>query len=201
MAPIPAPRAPHQRPGVVRRVGVDLVHVGEVRAALKEYGERYLARCFTAGEIAECVRPGGISAEGLAARFAAKEAALKALEPIEGDGPVPDFRAIEVRSGRSGAWAVLLGGAAATLAARRGVEELSCSVAGAGDYAAAIVFAGMGEPVAQPGKERVGVTPARTNRAGGEPLVRAPASEPLDSQRAAGSEERTDARKGSSQYG
>jgi holo-[acyl-carrier protein] synthase len=58
-------------------VGVDLAEVVRIRAAVRRWGERFLARHFTAAEIAYCMtkaRP----AESLAARFAAKEAFAKA---------------------------------------------------------------------------------------------------------------------------
>lgn len=127
-------------PEGVLRVGVDLVRVAEVREALARYGARYLTRCYSAAEIAWCQASTGMSAERLAARFAAKEAALKVLEPSEGDGPVPDFRAIEVIRRRSGACALRLDGAAAVLARRRGIAALACSLAHEGEYAAAVVL-------------------------------------------------------------
>jgi len=56
-------------------VGVDIIHIPRVAAAIERYGERFLRRVFTAQELAYC---NGRAPE-LAARFAAKEAASKAL--------------------------------------------------------------------------------------------------------------------------
>jgi holo-[acyl-carrier protein] synthase len=55
--------------------GVDLVEIARIRDAIDRHGERFIARIFTEAEKREC---GGRTAS-LAARFAAKEAAAKAL--------------------------------------------------------------------------------------------------------------------------
>ena len=64
-------------------------------------------------------RPDASSAERFAARFAAKEAALKALRP---DTTAIDWRSIEVRRHASGWCDVVLHGEAAALAARQGID-------------------------------------------------------------------------------
>ena len=60
--------------------GVDLAEVDRVQAALEDprIGRRFRDRVFTAGEIAYCRRKRD-AASSFAARFAAKEAAMKAL--------------------------------------------------------------------------------------------------------------------------
>lgn len=58
--------------------GVDLVEVARIGAMLDEHGERFLERCFTPGE-REYAKDSKRYVEHLAARFAAKEAAMKAL--------------------------------------------------------------------------------------------------------------------------
>ena len=55
--------------------GIDLIEIDRMRHALRCYPERFLRRVFTAREVAQC--EGRV--ESLAARFAAKEAAAKAL--------------------------------------------------------------------------------------------------------------------------
>lgn len=127
-----------QAPGGIR-VGVDLVLVAEVRAALARHGTRYACRLFSEAEIECCRAPAGLSAERLAARFAAKEAAMKVLEPIEAEGLVPDLRSIEVRRRPSGACELALHDEAAALAERRGIAGLALSVVHEGEYAAAVV--------------------------------------------------------------
>ena len=79
-------------------VGLDVVSVSEVSAALDRFGDRYVDRVFTAREAAYC-RASAATAERLAVRFAAKEAAVKALQP---ERRWTDWRAIEVKRDRSG---------------------------------------------------------------------------------------------------
>jgi holo-[acyl-carrier protein] synthase len=58
--------------------GVDIAEVGRIKAAVERFGERFLRRVFTAAEVRYCMgKPN--SAERLAARFAAKEAGMKAI--------------------------------------------------------------------------------------------------------------------------
>jgi len=59
-------------------LGIDATEIARVAAAIERYGERFLARVFTEGEIEYCRRR-RTSASSFAARFAAKEAAMKAL--------------------------------------------------------------------------------------------------------------------------
>jgi holo-[acyl-carrier protein] synthase len=58
--------------------GVDIAEVGRIKAAVERFGERFLRRVFTPAEVRYCTgKPN--SAERLAARFAAKEAGMKAI--------------------------------------------------------------------------------------------------------------------------
>jgi holo-[acyl-carrier protein] synthase len=59
-------------------IGIDLIEISRIEAALARYGERFLHRVFTPDEIAYARRKHH-PAPHLAGRFAAKEAALKAL--------------------------------------------------------------------------------------------------------------------------
>ena len=59
-------------------VGIDLVRVSRVEESLAQFGERFLRRVFTDGEIAYCLRRRN-PAPHLAGRFAAKEAGMKAI--------------------------------------------------------------------------------------------------------------------------
>ncbi|MCL4831991.1 MAG: holo-ACP synthase [Caldilineaceae bacterium] len=58
------------------RTGVDLLEIERMRQAIDRHGEHFLRRVFTPGELAHCAG----RVESLAARFAAKEAAAKALQ-------------------------------------------------------------------------------------------------------------------------
>jgi len=62
----------------IRGIGVDVVQVGRILEALGRFGERMERRLFTGGELAYC-RSFQDPLPHLAARFAAKEAASKAL--------------------------------------------------------------------------------------------------------------------------
>ncbi len=58
--------------------GVDIAEVPRIQAALERFGDRFLARVFTPDEVRYCIgKPN--TAERLAARFAAKEAGMKAI--------------------------------------------------------------------------------------------------------------------------
>jgi holo-[acyl-carrier protein] synthase len=125
------------------RVGVDLTAVGDVRTALGVHGERYLQRVFTPHELDCCRIPSGWSTESLAARFAAKEATIKVLQP---GGHQPDWNCMEVRRQPDGSCAMSLSGTAARMAETAGITSLSLSLTHEGDYAAAVVFALCGSP-------------------------------------------------------
>jgi len=59
-------------------LGIDATDIPRIASAFERYGERFLRRVFTEGEIAYCTRRRD-PAPHLAGRFAAKEAAMKAL--------------------------------------------------------------------------------------------------------------------------
>jgi len=109
---------------VIRGVGSDLVEVSRIARALERHGERFLRRVFTP---AEAWGAGGIlPAESLAARFAAKEAVLKAL----GTGWAWGARwtDVEVLGGRGGPPAARLHGAAHQRALALGVRWVHLSL-------------------------------------------------------------------------
>jgi holo-[acyl-carrier protein] synthase len=58
--------------------GTDLIEIARIRGSIARFGPRFLERVFTPGEIAFCERKKN-AAESYAGRFAAKEAAAKAL--------------------------------------------------------------------------------------------------------------------------
>jgi holo-[acyl-carrier protein] synthase len=116
------------------RVGIDLVSPEEVRDAIRRHGRRYLTRIYTDEELLDC----GTDARALAGRFAAKEATIKALGE---DGAAIPWRSISVRRAPDGALSLGLTGAAAAVAERRGVANLSLSLAHRRSLAAAIVLA------------------------------------------------------------
>jgi len=78
---------------VIIGVGLDATEIGRIEEMLARYGDRFLHRVFTDGEIAYC-RAKHRAAQSLAARFAAKEAAMKALGTGHSRGVI--WRDVEV---------------------------------------------------------------------------------------------------------
>ena len=119
-------------------VGVDLVQIARIRRAMERWQDRFLRRVFTPDEVAYALRRRD-PAEHLAARFAAKEATLKAL----GTGLTMGvrWREMEVRRARGQRPTLALSGRAAALGAARGVQTLHVSLTHDGDYAVAQVVA------------------------------------------------------------
>jgi holo-[acyl-carrier protein] synthase len=112
--------------------GVDLIEIPRVGQVLERFGQRFLDRVFTPGEIAYCRgRP-----PNLAARFAAKEATMKALGTgVRGVG----WKDIEVVRHESGAPSIKLHGRAERRAQRLGVQEIALSFSHSREYAVAFV--------------------------------------------------------------
>lgn len=99
-------------------LGLDATDIGRIRETLERYGERFLLRIFTDGEIAYCTRRRD-PVPHLAGRFAAKEAAMKALGTGHSRGVL--WKDVEVvRSG--GPPQLRLHGGAASRAAAMGVR-------------------------------------------------------------------------------
>lgn len=118
-------------------VGIDLVQLSRIRESLETFGDRFLRRVFTDDEVAYATAAPELTPARLAARFAAKEATVKALDLVErGVG----WRDIEVTRGPSGAPRLVLHGAARAAAAEAGDPALSLSLSHEGDYATAVVI-------------------------------------------------------------
>lgn len=129
---------------MVIHIGLDLVSVGQVAdAAQGPAGRRYLSRIYTADEIEDCRTPTGIDPAQLAARFAAKEATLKALST--GDEGA-SFRDIEVRKDPSGRTRLALHGRMAERAEAMGLVDLALALTYETGYAAAVVVANRAVP-------------------------------------------------------
>jgi holo-[acyl-carrier protein] synthase len=124
--------------GTALRIGIDLVSVAAVAETLRgEHREHYLERIYTAREVDDCRGPSGrIEPERLAARFAAKEAAIKAHP---GAGEEVRLTTIEVVTDDSGQVELELSGRAADLAEQAGATEVAVSLTHDGGFAAATV--------------------------------------------------------------
>lgn len=135
-------------------LGVDIIEVARVRRAAERWGSRFLQRVFTPAELADCGIGGPAPRyESLAARWAAKEAAAKALgRGLRGPGAPqrPGFQAIEVIRDPQGRPTLRLHGAAAAAAAALGIDSLALSLSHTHDHAVASVI-GLATPPRQPG--------------------------------------------------
>ncbi|MBS1860921.1 MAG: 4'-phosphopantetheinyl transferase superfamily protein [Actinobacteria bacterium] len=118
------------------RVGTDLVSVSTVAESLGgPHREHYLARIYTRREVEDCSGPSGrVEPERLAARFAAKEAAIKALP---GAGEEVRLTQIEVVRGESGDVSLALSGRAAELFRESGSNEIAVSLSHEAGFAIA----------------------------------------------------------------
>lgn len=117
--------------------GVDLVEVARMGDALDRHGERLLRRLFTGPEIAYCERRRN-RLESYAARFAAKEAMLKALGTGWGQGV--RWVEMEVAADAAGRPTLRLNGRVEALATARGVTDVVLSLAHTREHALASVI-------------------------------------------------------------
>jgi holo-[acyl-carrier protein] synthase len=99
-------------------IGVDLVECVRIQHSLDRFGDRFLRRVFTDGEI-EYSMSMKFPARHLAARFAAKEAVSKAFGT--GIGKAMGWRDLDIRKKPSGEPFLVFAGAADQLAKQRGV--------------------------------------------------------------------------------
>lgn len=112
--------------------GVDLIEIARVEDAIARHGDRFLNRIFTRGEI----ESSNGKIESLAARFAAKEAAAKALG--EGIGEI-GWQEIEVVVNGKKAPALRLYGKAGEKANELGIADWSISLSHSQSHAIAFV--------------------------------------------------------------
>ncbi|MFB3813547.1 MAG: holo-ACP synthase [Terriglobales bacterium] len=117
--------------------GIDIVDVQRITAALERFGERFTRKVFTEGEIRYCESKQN-RAERYAARFAAKEAALKAIGTGWRRGV--SWRDIEVQREPGGRPTIAFAGRAAEFAARLGMRRASLSLSHTAQHAIAQVL-------------------------------------------------------------
>jgi holo-[acyl-carrier protein] synthase len=117
-------------------IGTDLARIGRFQRFLEGDRQPVLARLFTAGELAYAL-PKKNPAPHLAARFAAKEAFLKALGLGLREGI--SWQDLEVVNDSLGCPALLITGRAAEIFEERGLQGCHLSYSHDGDYAVATV--------------------------------------------------------------
>ena len=105
--------------------GVDLAEVARIKASIERYGERFIRRIYTPAEIAYVERKAN-KFERYAARFAAKEAGMKAIGTGWRRGVRwQDFEVANLPSGKP---TLRLHGVAASFADKLGVKNISLSI-------------------------------------------------------------------------
>lgn len=118
----------------VKGVGVDLAQIPRLRRVVERWDDRFLRRVFTEDEIAYCRRRRD-PIPHFAARFAAKEATLKALGTGLSMGV--NWRELEVRRERGQAPTMVLRGRTQAIARAKGASRVLLSLSHDGDYAMA----------------------------------------------------------------
>ncbi|GAB1470116.1 holo-ACP synthase [Chloroflexota bacterium] len=116
------------------RTGVDLIEISRIAEAIDRHGARFLDRVFTKLEQKDC--SGRVSS--LAARFAAKEAAAKALGCGIGD---VGWLEIEIRSDENKAPYLVLHGEGERLAKQKELSNWAVSLSHTAEHAMAFVVA------------------------------------------------------------
>ena len=118
-------------------IGTDLAEVGRIRQSISQFGDRFLRRIYTDNERAYASSKAN-AAERFAARFAAKEAGMKAIGTGWRRGVTwKDFEVVNERSGRP---TLLLSGVARDIADQLGVSRISISLTHTQDMAFAVVI-------------------------------------------------------------
>ncbi len=101
-------------------IGVDVIECARIQSSMERFGDRFLRRVFTDGEI-EYSMSMKFPERHLAARFAGKEAVSKAFGT--GIGKAMGWRNIDIRKKETGEPFLVLSGPAEILAAKRGVTS------------------------------------------------------------------------------
>jgi holo-[acyl-carrier protein] synthase len=117
--------------------GIDIAEVPRIREAIERHGERFLKRIFTEGEIQYCESKAN-RVERYAARFAAKEAGMKAIGTGWNHGV--RWRDIEVARKPGGRPTLQLHGKAAEFAAKLGATNIALSLTHTAEQAFAQVI-------------------------------------------------------------
>jgi holo-[acyl-carrier protein] synthase len=126
----------------IHGIGIDVVEVPRIAAAIARLGEPFLCKLFTVNERNYCGAQKKFELH-YAARFAAKEAISKALGT--GIGSQAGWLDLEIVRNSVGAPKVVLQGQAAELAKQHGITEIQISLTHTTEYAAANAIAIVGD--------------------------------------------------------
>jgi holo-[acyl-carrier protein] synthase len=122
---------------VIISIGIDIIEVARVREVLART-PRFAQRVFTAAERAYCDGRGAVAAQHYAARFAAKEAALKALQTGWRGGI--SWQDVEIASRESGAPFLIFHGSVQELFEKSGASAAHLSMSHTSEHAIAEVI-------------------------------------------------------------
>jgi len=123
---------------MVLGLGTDITEVPRITRSIERFGNHFLERVYTPGEIAYCLARKKSSAQSFAARFAAKEAGAKALGTGISRGVT--WKEIEVVRAAGQAPQLRLSGRAAVRAECMGVTRISLSLTHSAETALAVVI-------------------------------------------------------------
>jgi holo-[acyl-carrier protein] synthase len=118
-------------------IGIDIIEVARIREVLTRT-PRFAERVFTEAERSYCDSRGAVAAQHYAARFAAKEAALKALQTGWRGGI--GWQDVEIASRESGAPYLILHGEVKTLFEKSGASAAHLSLSHTSEHAIAQVI-------------------------------------------------------------
>ena len=122
---------------MIKGIGVDSIELERIERVYREYGERFMNRVYTPEEQAYALRFRD-PVPRLAARFAAKEACMKALGTGWGNGV--RWRDIAVINAKSGKPEIVLAGKAKQIAEHLSVTSIHTSITHSKDHAMVIVI-------------------------------------------------------------
>jgi len=128
---------PRNQRQMIVGTGIDIAEVPRFAEVIARYGDRFLRKIFTEGEIRYC-SPKANRVERFAARFAAKEAAMKALGTGWNHGV--RFRDVEVSRQPGKRPTITFHGKAAEFAAKLGAKNISLSLSHTAEQAIAQVI-------------------------------------------------------------
>jgi holo-[acyl-carrier protein] synthase len=117
--------------------GIDIAEVPRIEASIARFGDRFLRRIFTEAEIRYCESKAN-RVERYAARFAAKEAAMKAIGTGWNHGVA--WRDVEVCRQPGGRPTIEFHGKAGEFAAKLGAVHVALSLSHTAEYAIAQVI-------------------------------------------------------------
>ena len=117
---------------MIAGTGIDIIEVERIKTAVGKWGQNFLRRVFTKDEISYA-KSRRFSSEHLAARFATKEAVLKAF----GDDRWVDWKNIEIFNTKSGKPGIKLRGYLEEIRKKRDIDNVVVSMSHTRNYAVA----------------------------------------------------------------